>query len=95
MTPRSTKARRASWQAYDKARRACPEYKAKRAAQQRVRTAIKRGEIVRKYQCEECGRRGTTYEHHEDYSKPLEVEELCTACHRRRHPRPLPNGGRK
>jgi hypothetical protein len=34
--------------------------------------------------CERCGREDT-HGHHEDYSKPLDVNWLCPPCHGERH----------
>lgn len=46
-----------------------------------VKSAVKRG-ILKKGPCAECGIRGKTEAHHEDYSKPLDVKWLCRRCHR-------------
>lgn len=52
------------------------------------RNAINRGEIRRSKVCERCGREPKRIVgHHTDYSKPLEVEWLCSACHREVHVR--------
>ena len=58
--------------------------------------AIRLGKIVRPSSCQKCGcipppsRNGSSriQGHHEDYSKPLEVQWLCAFCHgntRRKH----------
>jgi hypothetical protein len=53
-------------------------------ARQAVNNAIARGHLVRSA-CVECGSTEYVQAHHEDYSKPLEVEWLCFRCHRKRH----------
>lgn len=57
----------------------------KRRAHYRVQAAIRSGEIVRPELCQECGATCKPQAHHEDYSKPLDVEWLCAACHSARH----------
>lgn len=59
--------------------------------------ALRTGELVRAEVCERCGK--TAEEngkgldgHHDDYSKPLDVEWLCKSCHSRI---PDDNGERK
>lgn len=51
-----------------------------------VRSAIKSGKLskVSSTLCEDCGVQAQVY-HHEDYSKPLEVNALCQICHMKRH----------
>ena len=46
-----------------------------------VRNAIRDGKLIRQ-QCH-CGAKAEA--HHEDYSKPLEVEWLCTKHHKVHH----------
>ncbi len=47
-----------------------------------VRTALRKGTIVKPELCSRCGNKAKRLEaHHHDYSKPLEVEWLCTPCH--------------
>ena len=58
----------------------------KRAAHLAVRNAVKHGALPRVSTCDcvDCGVPAVNY-HHEDYSKPLEVEPLCKKCHVKRH----------
>lgn len=70
------------------------------ACHRRVRDAIKAGELVRPEFCERCGvAPGMTktgapkiQAHHHDYALPLEVEWLCTKCHRAITPLPIKMG---
>lgn len=48
-----------------------------------VRRAIRKGLLVR-LACESCGD-PKTHAHHEDYSKPLDVQWLCRDCHETAH----------
>jgi hypothetical protein len=52
-----------------------------------VNARVKKGMMVRKCQCEECGAVGRMDSHHEDYSRPDLVEWLCRSCHMKRHNR--------
>jgi hypothetical protein len=51
-------------------------------AQERVYRLIRRGALTRK-PCDICG--DAAEAHHEDYSKPLEVQWLCHLHHAQRH----------
>ena len=76
-------------------------------AYSRVRTAIKNGILVRPAECNRCGvtpgfavdGRPMIQAHHHDYEKPLDVEWVCTKCHREETPLPkvmgAPNLGEK
>lgn len=57
----------------------------KRAAYAAVQKAIKDGRLVRSSTCEKCGNTKHLQAHHNDYSKPLEVEWLCRSCHTKHH----------
>lgn len=57
----------------------------KHAAQMRVYYAVKRGELVKPGHCSRCPETHRIEGHHDDYSRPLDVMWLCTACHRVRH----------
>lgn len=57
-----------------------------RRAHDLVYKAIIRGELIRPSECPRCG--GTNspiHAHHDDYSKPLDVQWLCARCHQRSH----------
>lgn len=51
-------------------------------ARELVRRAVRSGRLVRQ-PCP-CGS-PESFAHHHDYSKPLDVEWLCRACHREEH----------
>lgn len=77
---------RKAWRAA-KDQRATPEStKAERIrANGLVNSRVKRGAMPRPDACTECGKKGRVDGHHEDYTKPDEVEWLCRSCHMRRH----------
>ena len=56
------------------------------AAHDMIGSAVRRGDLPRISTCDcvDCGIQATEY-HHEDYSKPLDVEPLCRMCHIKRH----------
>jgi len=62
-----------------------PKDPAQRRAQWAVSYALEKGRLVRPLCCPQCGRKVRVDAHHEDYSKPLEVEWLCRRCHMTRH----------
>lgn len=58
------------------------ENKHKRKAEQMATYAQRKGLIKEPNACQSCGVSGIELEkHHPDYSKPLEVQWLCTTCH--------------
>lgn len=57
----------------------------KHAAHQSVARAVKRGQLAKPTACSRCDDTYRVEAHHDDYSKPLDVMWLCTACHRVRH----------
>jgi hypothetical protein len=54
-------------------------------ASQAVCQAVRAGKMVRPDRCARCGKKGRIQGHHADYSKPLEVEWVCTKCHGAEH----------
>lgn len=61
-----------------------PANRHKDLARGAVLEALKSGRLVRADACEKCGH-GTVEAHHEDYSKPLDVNWLCRKCHKAIH----------
>lgn len=61
-----------------------------------VRVALEKGHLIRPDSCQRCNApntpcsdgRSRIQAHHHDYSKPLDVEWICAACHRRDTPLP-------
>lgn len=46
-----------------------------------ISDAIRRGDIMRPDNCQECGISCKPDAHHPDYTKPLDVQWLCRICH--------------
>lgn len=65
-------------------------------AYRKVRAAIVSGLLIRPKTCNRCGiepppcsdGRSRIQAHHHDYSKPLDVEWICSKCHRAETPLP-------
>jgi hypothetical protein len=53
----------------------------KRAARVLLGNAVRDGKVKKAPECEVCSVSGDLHGHHEDYSKPLEVIWVCSACH--------------
>jgi hypothetical protein len=53
----------------------------KRAARVAVGNAVRDGRIPRPPACEICQAHCDTHAHHDDYTRPLDVIWVCTACH--------------
>ncbi len=81
--------------AYDRARgnRQPPEYEkeyrrrfpGKYKAHYMVSNAVRGGKMKREDKCSECGSDFRVEAHHDDYSYPLTVRWLCSACHKQWH----------
>lgn len=59
--------------------------KTKDAIYKAVARAKKEGVIKTAYNCQKCGQEKALNAHHDDYSKPLDVQFLCVKCHQARH----------
>jgi hypothetical protein len=58
----------------------------RRAVWLAVGAAIKAGALIKPSVCESCGEKAEhLHAHHEDYSKPLDVEWACPLCHCAKH----------
>lgn len=57
----------------------------KHNAHKLVMYAVKLGLLTKPENCVKCGLKIRIEGHHEDYSKPLEVQWLCKVCHVARH----------
>ena len=45
------------------------------------KAALRKGVLVRLYECSLCGVKGKTVGHHFNYSEPLKVTWMCQPCH--------------
>ena len=59
--------------------------KFKTAAKNKLDYAVRKGLIKRPKRCSNCPNTGRIEGHHEDYSKPFEVDWLCVSCHQLLH----------
>lgn len=66
-------------------RRYRTQYPEKTKARSILNKEIAAGRILRPSHCESCFEERFVEGHHEDYSKPLDVEWLCTKCHKYLH----------
>ncbi len=51
----------------------------------KFRLALKAGFIQKKTTCDACGSEKNVQAHHPDYSKPFDVDWLCSRCHSNNH----------
>lgn len=61
------------------------KYPEKYKARYTLFNAMQRGEVSKQSFCASCYSELNIEGHHEDYSKPLEVEWLCQLCHKAKH----------
>ena len=61
--------------------------KEKRKAHVCLYRAVQSEKVIRPNECSKCNKKCIPDGHHEDYTKPFEVEWLCRACHSRKSPR--------
>jgi len=57
------------------------KYPEKEKARHVLNYAIRTGRLTKSKYCESCFTEGYVEAHHEDYSKPLDVDWLCIKCH--------------
>lgn len=57
----------------------------KQKARKKLEKALQYGRMARPDHCENCNTICKPQGHHNDYSKPLEVEWLCVPCHTKHH----------
>lgn len=63
-----------------------PNLSVRSRAMNLFRSAKRRGDITEASNCEICGTHSPFFGlqgHHQDYTKPLDVNWLCSSCHRR------------
>ena len=60
----------------------------KKRARMLLNVAVRNGKVVKPMKCQDCGAVGTVYGHHADYTRPYDVEWLCSECHGKRHRMP-------
>lgn len=68
-----------------KTKRLQAKYPEKTKARYMVRDALSAGKITKPDNCTSCDATGRLEGHHNDYSKPLDVEWLCVLCHKAKH----------
>jgi hypothetical protein len=63
----------------------------KKRARKKLKYAVASGKIQKPSTCSQCGSTTERIDgHHTDYSKPLDVQWLCTICHGLTYRRPVP-----
>jgi len=72
----------------EKQRRHAERHPEKAKARNYVLVAVYQGRLQKPEACEDCGEKVEMVDlhgHHEDYSKPYDVEWVCRSCHVERH----------
>ena len=73
----------------DKYKKDTADYRKKYPERERahniLKSALRVGRVIKPTSCSKCGEPGYMHGHHADYSKPLQVEWLCSYCHARLH----------
>ena len=82
-TPEERREKRMSRAVRENRRRRPEDHAARERVRQKARRAISNGLLV-KGACERCGDM-KVHAHHEDYSRPLDVNWLCPLHHSERH----------
>ena len=68
----------------EQAKRHANKHPDRRKARTLINKLIKNRKLVKPTTCSICGSIDRIEGHHEDYSKPLEVEWLCYGCHQQK-----------
>ena len=50
-----------------------------------LNNAVRDGKVIKPTHCSTCNKEKKLHGHHDDYSKPLDVEWMCAICHRAFH----------
>jgi hypothetical protein len=61
------------------------KFQIKRNARNKLRYAVRSGNIMKPEICDLCLSKTKLHGHHEDYSKPLDIKWVCNFCHKKIH----------
>ena len=62
-----------------------PEIRQREITRHALQHAIRVGHIQKPDICQDCGAAARLHGHHEDYSRPFDVDWVCVPCHGKRH----------
>ena len=62
-------------------RRSVRKHRERQMARMAVASAVRKGILFRPFFCPRCEGSAEVHAHHEDYSRPLEVQWMCRSCH--------------